>query len=67
MQDTQPVRSVVLLRLVFHSVPALNYALALSGVQWRHYLLGTLLGLVLPVVVVTCLFETLAQWMGWVG
>lgn len=63
--DAHPLRSVILLRLCFHSVPALNYALALSGVPWRHYVLGTLLGLLTPVVVVTALLDTLAAWLGW--
>lgn len=65
--DAQPVRSIVLLRLIFHSVPALNYTLALSGVKLRHYLIGTLLGLPLPIAVVTMLFDTLGRWFGWVG
>lgn len=65
--DAQPVRSIVMLRLVFHSVPALNYALALSGVKLRHYVVATLLGLPLPIAVVTLLFDTLAAWFGWVG
>ena len=63
--DAHPLRSVVLLRLVFHSLPALNYALALSGVPWRHYLLGTLLGLPLPILVITVLLDTVAAWAGW--
>lgn len=63
--DAHPVRSVVLLRTVFHSVPALNYALALSGVKLRDYAIGTLLGLPLPILVVTALFDTLAAWLGW--
>lgn len=65
--DARPVRSIVMLRLVFHSVPALNYALALSGVKLRHYVIATLLGLPLPIAVVTLLFDTLAAWFGWVG
>lgn len=63
--DAHPVRSVVLLRTVFHSVPALNYTLALSGVKLRDYVVGTLLGLPLPILVVTTLFDTLAGWLGW--
>ncbi|KQV47431.1 hypothetical protein ASC95_24110 [Pelomonas sp. Root1217] len=63
--DAHPVRSVVLLRTVFHSVPALNYTLALSGVRLRDYVIGTLLGLPLPILVITTLFDTLAVWMGW--
>lgn len=63
--DAHPLRGVILLRLVFHSLPALNYALALSGVPWRHYLLGTLLGLPLPILGVTVLLDTVAAWAGW--
>ena len=63
--DAHPVRSVVLLRTVFHSVPALNYTLALSGVRLRDYVIGTLLGLPLPILVITALFDTFAVWMGW--
>ena len=66
-RDAQPVRSIVLLRLVFHSVPALNYGLALSGVTLRDYVVGTALGLPLPIAVVTLLFDILAGWFGWVG
>jgi uncharacterized membrane protein YdjX (TVP38/TMEM64 family) len=63
--DAHPVRSVVMLRTVFHSVPALNYTLALSGVRLRDYVVGTLLGLPLPILVITLLFDTLAVWLGW--
>lgn len=65
--DAHPVRSVAALRLAFHSVPALNYALALSGVGWRSYVAGTLLGLPIPIAVATLLFDTLAGWFGWVA
>lgn len=65
--DAQPVRSIVMLRLIFHSVPALNYGLALSGVKLRHYVIGTMLGLPLPIAVVTMLLDTLGHWFGWVG
>jgi uncharacterized membrane protein YdjX (TVP38/TMEM64 family) len=63
--DAQPVRSVALLRLLFQTVPALNYALALSGLRFRHYMLGTLIGLPAPLFVHATLFDTLAGWMGW--
>lgn len=62
--DAHPVRSVVLLRLVFHSVPALNYGLALSGVRLRDYVVGTVLGLPLPIFVVTLLMHTVTGWLG---
>jgi len=63
--DAHPVRSVALLRLVFQTVPALNYALALSGLRFRDYMLGTLIGLPGPLIVYATFFDTLAGWMGW--
>lgn len=59
--DAQPVRSVFLLRLLFQTVPTLNYALALSGVQLRHYVLGTLLGLPLPIALYCLFFDFIAR------
>lgn len=61
--DAHPLRSVVALRLLFQTVPALNYALAMSGIRFQHYLVGTLLGLPLPILVYTLLFGSLAHWL----
>ncbi len=63
--DAHPVRSVLLLRLLFQTVPALNYMLALSGVRFRGYLVGTLLGLPLPILLYSVFFESLANWLHW--
>lgn len=63
--DTHPVRSVVLLRLLFQTVPVLNYALALSGIRFGSYLLGTLLGLPLPILLYSLFFGFLAEWLHW--
>jgi uncharacterized membrane protein YdjX (TVP38/TMEM64 family) len=63
--QAHPVRSVVLLRLMFQTAPALNYALALSGVRWRSYLLGTVLGLPLPIALYTVFFDTLSHLLHW--
>lgn len=59
--DAHPVASIVLLRVLFQTVPALNYALALSGVRFRHYLIGTLLGLPLPIFLYCVFFDYLAM------
>ena len=59
--DRHPVRSVVLLRLLFQTMPALNYTLALSGVRRRDYLLGSLLGLPLPLLVYCFFFDRIAR------
>ena len=63
--DTHPVQSVGLLRLLFQTAPALNYALAMSGVRLRSYVIGTLLGLPLPIAVYAVFLQTFARWMNW--
>ncbi len=59
--DARPVTSIALLRCVFQTAPPLNYALALSGVRFRYYLLGTLLGLPLPIFFYCLFFDYLAS------
>ena len=59
--DAHPVKSVFLLRVLFQTVPALNYALAMSGIKVRHYLAGTLLGLPLPIALYCVFFDYLAR------
>ena len=59
--DAHPIKSIVLLRILFQTMPALNYALALSGVKFRNYLLGTLLGLPLPIALYCLFFDYLAK------
>jgi uncharacterized membrane protein YdjX (TVP38/TMEM64 family) len=63
--DAHPTQSVLVLRLLFQTVPALNVALGLSGVDWRPYVVGTLLGLPLPILVYTLFFDTLAHLLHW--
>lgn len=58
--DAHPVRNIVLLRMLFQTVPPLNYALAMSGVRFRDYLVGTLLGLPLPIAVYCVFFDYLS-------
>ena len=59
--DARPITSILLLRVLFQTVPALNYALALSGVSLRNYVIGTLLGLPLPIVLYCLFFDYLAK------
>lgn len=54
-----------MLRLLFQTVPALNYALALSGIRFADYFLGTLLGLPLPILLYCAFFSSLARWFNW--
>jgi uncharacterized membrane protein YdjX (TVP38/TMEM64 family) len=59
--DAHPIRSITLLRVLFQTVPALNYTLAISGVRFRQYLVGTLLGLPLPIMLYCLFFDYLAK------
>ncbi|MGB0910840.1 MAG: TVP38/TMEM64 family protein [Nitrospirales bacterium] len=59
--DQRPILSVTLLRLLFQTLPALNYALALADIRFRHYLLGTLIGLPIPIFLYCYFFEAIFQ------
>lgn len=59
--DSYPIWNIVLLRTLFQTVPALNYALAVSGIKFREYLIGTMLGLPLPIVLYCVFFDYLAK------
>jgi uncharacterized membrane protein YdjX (TVP38/TMEM64 family) len=63
--ETRPVVTVALLRLVFFMLPALNYILALTPVRYRDFLLGSAIGLVPGVVLVSSGVSGLASWLGW--
>lgn len=66
--DEAPIKSILLARLLFQTLPALNYALALSGVRFRAYLAGTLLGLPLPIALYCLFFDYFARTLrlaGW--
>ena len=47
----RPVRTMALLRIFMQMSPALNVALALSGVRFRDYLMGALLTMWAPILV----------------
>jgi uncharacterized membrane protein YdjX (TVP38/TMEM64 family) len=55
--DSQPIRTVAILRLVFWLAPPLNYALAMTNVRYRDYLAGSIIGLVVPVLAMSLTFE----------
>jgi uncharacterized membrane protein YdjX (TVP38/TMEM64 family) len=54
-----PLRNTVILRTLFQTLPTLNYALAMSGIRFRTYMAGTLLGLPLPIAAYCFLFDAL--------
>jgi uncharacterized membrane protein YdjX (TVP38/TMEM64 family) len=53
--DGRPILTVAILRLVTWLAPAANYALALSNVRFREYLIGSAIGLVLPITLLATL------------
>jgi uncharacterized membrane protein YdjX (TVP38/TMEM64 family) len=61
--DKRPVLSVFVLRLLMQTAPALNYALAMSGIKFRSYLIGTVLGLPIPIALYCLFFDYLATVM----
>ncbi|MCO4761210.1 MAG: VTT domain-containing protein [Myxococcales bacterium] len=44
-----PIRTIIALRLVMWVAPPLNYLLALSGVKFRDFVIGSAVGLLAPV------------------
>ena len=59
--DSKPILSMVTLRTLLQTAPPLNYALAISGVKFRDYLLACVLGLPLPITLYCVFFDTLAK------
>jgi len=47
----RPITTVLLLRIVLFAAPALNFALALSRVSFYHYIIGSIVGVVPPLIV----------------
>lgn len=59
--DARPVGGVALLRVLFQTAPTLNYALAMSGINFRSYLIGTITGLPIPIALYCVFFDFLAK------
>lgn len=62
-----PVKTIVILRILFFISPPVNYALALSNVKLPDFVIGTLIGMVFPMSVL-CLFlyfakDTVMAWL----
>lgn len=63
--EERPIPTVTVLRLVFFMLPALNYLLALTPVRYRDFLVGSALGLVPGVILVSSGVSGIASWLGW--
>jgi len=59
--EAQPIAIVVALRTVFGIAPPLNYALSLSRIRFLHYVIGSALGLIVPNLVASFVFNWLLK------
>ncbi len=57
----RPVLTIVTLRAVFWLSPPLNYALAMTDLRFRDYLVGSAIGLVIPILGAAFLFDLIFQ------
>ncbi len=61
--DKRPIMTVGLLRWLFFISPPLNYALALSNLSLRKYLVGSALGVLAPMMVVVLATDCALTWV----
>jgi len=61
--EERPVRVVAILRLILWMAPPLNYALALSPVRFRDYLIGSALGLVVPITLASIFLDWFIRYL----
>lgn len=57
--ERHPVRTIALLRVMFMVAPAINYGMAMTSVRLRDYVVGSAIGLVVPIAVVAFFFDLL--------
>lgn len=61
--ETHPIATIAVLRLLFWLSPPLNYGLAMSKVTLRDYLVGSALGLLVPIPMAVLAFDWLAGFL----
>jgi len=61
----KPVVTVVAIRCVLFLSPSINYALALSSISLRNFMIGSALGLVTPLTLIVLLIDHLINFYGW--
>ncbi|MFZ5571029.1 MAG: TVP38/TMEM64 family protein [Thermodesulfobacteriota bacterium] len=59
--DQQPVRSIIFLRTFLLLHPSLNYAMALTNIRFRDYVIGSVLGLLAPIGLFVLFFDWLVE------
>lgn len=61
--EDRPIRTVTVLRTVFLVNPVVNLSLVLTDVRFRDYLVGSMLGFILPLGVIACATETVMYYL----
>lgn len=51
----RPLSTIIILRLILWAAPVLNYTLAMTGVRSKEYILGSSIGVMLPVILFSVL------------
>ena len=60
--DDRPLQTVIALRILFFMTSLVNYTLGLSRLRFRDYLLGSAIGLVIPILVETLAVDQIIRW-----
>ena len=63
--ETHPVTVVTVLRLLLVVSPPINIALALSPLRFRSYLIGSAIGLIVPIAVMMFLADWILSFFSW--
>jgi uncharacterized membrane protein YdjX (TVP38/TMEM64 family) len=61
--DERPMSTVMALRCVFWTAPTLNYTLALTNIRFLDYFIGSAVGLLVPVLLFTALYDRLLAYL----
>jgi uncharacterized membrane protein YdjX (TVP38/TMEM64 family) len=66
--ETRPITTILILRVIFYVSPPVNYALALSPIRVRDFVVGSLVSLPASILVyyVLVMFAQ-DQWIRWIG
>ena len=62
--EKHPIRTVALLRAVLWFAPAVNYALGLSAIRYRDYIVGSAIGFLVPMSIFSVLFDYAMAFFG---
>jgi uncharacterized membrane protein YdjX (TVP38/TMEM64 family) len=60
---SKPIRTTVILRLVLFVSPPVNYALALSSIRFKHFLVGSMIAMPFNLVLNYALYYFAKEWL----